>query len=364
MSRPAKSRSLVGSSSRSRFPPCLSVRSARFRAASTNCGSFNVTSACNWRLAADSGFDPNHIFIHKDDAFLATLDRPFPIANRIRHGDSFHEIEERTGDGPKGLIDALGKAEPVFEFEFECDGEKGRMASKIPPNEMAHLAYGSIEGSIWLPGVLKVAPWPVLGMAHYEWYVPVNEKQHRYFIAWSKPTTDAAEQAAFREEVLSKWKPLGFDEFNATDLVANLGVEQGMEGLPYRSAENLYEGDGYTLVCSGQATHGIVPVLTRLSFDPATDTVPIANFAGVPAVLHEMRPVRGTHAHSWVMSFDDEQEAFDLYADAMPDNSTLLVDTYDTLEGARRAGDEDDHPAVKVVAQRLAGDPRLAPFAR
>ncbi|UPY39263.1 tripartite tricarboxylate transporter substrate binding protein [Sediminicoccus sp. KRV36] len=43
--------------------------------------------------------------------------------------------------------------------------------------------------------------------------------------------------------------------------------------------------DGYTLVCSGQATHGIVPVLTRLSFDPATDTTPIANFAGVPAVL-------------------------------------------------------------------------------
>jgi len=48
-------------------------------------------------------------------------------------------------------------------------------------------------------------------------------------------------------------------------------------------------------------------------------------------------PVRGTHAHSWVMSFDDEQEAFDLYAEAMPDNSTLLVDTYDTLRGVDRA---------------------------
>ncbi len=48
-------------------------------------------------------------------------------------------------------------------------------------------------------------------------------------------------------------------------------------------------------------------------------------------------PVRGTHAHSWVMSFDDEQEAFDRYADAMPDNSTLLVDTYDTLKGVDRA---------------------------
>jgi nicotinate phosphoribosyltransferase len=48
-------------------------------------------------------------------------------------------------------------------------------------------------------------------------------------------------------------------------------------------------------------------------------------------------PVRGTHAHSWVMSFDDEQEAFDRYAEAMPDNSTLLVDTYDTLTGVGRA---------------------------
>jgi nicotinate phosphoribosyltransferase len=37
------------------------------------------------------------------------------------------------------------------------------------------------------------------------------------------------------------------------------------------------------------------------------------------------------------MSFDDEQEAFDHYADAMPDNSTLLVDTYDTLHGGDRA---------------------------
>jgi nicotinate phosphoribosyltransferase len=37
------------------------------------------------------------------------------------------------------------------------------------------------------------------------------------------------------------------------------------------------------------------------------------------------------------MSFDDEQEAFDRYAEAMPDNSTLLVDTYDTLKGVDRA---------------------------
>lgn len=48
-------------------------------------------------------------------------------------------------------------------------------------------------------------------------------------------------------------------------------------------------------------------------------------------------PVRGTHGHSWVMSFDSEKEAFDSYAEAMPDNCILLVDTYDTVRGIERA---------------------------
>ncbi len=48
-------------------------------------------------------------------------------------------------------------------------------------------------------------------------------------------------------------------------------------------------------------------------------------------------PVAGTHAHSWVMSFDGEEEAFEAYAQAMPNNCVFLVDTYDTLEGVRAA---------------------------
>lgn len=48
-------------------------------------------------------------------------------------------------------------------------------------------------------------------------------------------------------------------------------------------------------------------------------------------------PVRGTHAHSWVMSFDTELESFREYARAMPNNCVFLVDTYDTLDGVRHA---------------------------
>lgn len=48
-------------------------------------------------------------------------------------------------------------------------------------------------------------------------------------------------------------------------------------------------------------------------------------------------PVKGTHGHSWIMSFDDELEAFEAYANAMPNNCVFLVDTFDTLKGIKKA---------------------------
>jgi nicotinate phosphoribosyltransferase len=61
----------------------------------------------------------------------------------------------------------------------------------------------------------------------------------------------------------------------------------------------------------------------------ATSNVLAGKFFGIP--------VKGTHAHSWVMSFDSELEAFDAYARAMPNNCIFLVDTYDTIQGVRNA---------------------------
>ena len=48
-------------------------------------------------------------------------------------------------------------------------------------------------------------------------------------------------------------------------------------------------------------------------------------------------PVSGTHAHSWVMSFPSELEAFRAYARVMPKNCVLLVDTYDVAQGVENA---------------------------
>jgi nicotinate phosphoribosyltransferase len=61
-------------------------------------------------------------------------------------------------------------------------------------------------------------------------------------------------------------------------------------------------------------------------------------------------PVSGTQAHSWVMAFDSEIEAFRAYAAAFPAACTLLVDTYDTL----RSGVPH---AIQVAREmRAAGD--------
>jgi nicotinate phosphoribosyltransferase len=71
-------------------------------------------------------------------------------------------------------------------------------------------------------------------------------------------------------------------------------------------------------------------------------------------------PVKGTHAHSWVMCFSDELEAFQEYARVMPNNCVFLVDTYDTLQGVRHAvivGQELRQAGHEMIGIRLdSGD--------
>jgi nicotinate phosphoribosyltransferase len=66
----------------------------------------------------------------------------------------------------------------------------------------------------------------------------------------------------------------------------------------------------------------------------------IAGFSGTSTVRAGMLygiPVSGTMAHSFVVSFEREEEAFRAFADTFPENTVLLIDTYDTLSGARKA---------------------------
>ncbi len=72
--------------------------------------------------------------------------------------------------------------------------------------------------------------------------------------------------------------------------------------------------------------------------------------SNVAAALRYGLAPMGTMAHSYVMSFEREEDAFRAFMQDFPDNAVILVDTYDTIEGVRRA-----IAAARSTGVRLAG---------
>ena len=66
-------------------------------------------------------------------------------------------------------------------------------------------------------------------------------------------------------------------------------------------------------------------------------------------------PLSGTMAHSWVMLFDDEFEAFKAYAESYPDKCLLLVDTYDVLKSGIPNAIRCAHEVLEPMGKRLLG---------
>ncbi len=71
-------------------------------------------------------------------------------------------------------------------------------------------------------------------------------------------------------------------------------------------------------------------------------------------------PVSGTMAHSWIMSYSSEEEAFRKFAEIYPDNAILLIDTYDTLgsgiEAAIKIGLEQKEKGKRIGVRIDSGD--------
>jgi len=80
----------------------------------------------------------------------------------------------------------------------------------------------------------------------------------------------------------------------------------------------------------------------------------LAGFAATSNVLAGQRlgiPLAGTMAHSFIQSFEHEIEAMNAYAEIFPENTILLIDTYDTVEGAKKA--------VKIARRMAVSGKRL-----
>ena len=92
----------------------------------------------------------------------------------------------------------------------------------------------------------------------------------------------------------------------------------------------------------------------------------IGGCAGTSNLLAGQRygiPASGTQAHSWIMFFKNEREAFQNYARALPNNCVFLVDTYNSLDGIRRAIDVAKQlrkDRYEIIGLRLDSGDRVA----
>ncbi len=66
-------------------------------------------------------------------------------------------------------------------------------------------------------------------------------------------------------------------------------------------------------------------------------------------------PISGTMAHSWVMSFENEYQAFRAYAESYPDSTVLLVDTYDVLKSGVPNAIRTAREVLAPLGKRLKG---------
>ena len=123
-------------------------------------------------------------------------------------------------------------------------------------------------------------------------------------------------------------------------------------------------GDGDSIIdFSPRRDHGLD---AAMKVARATAIAGLGGTSNVAAAMrYGLRPV-GTMAHSYVLSFESEQEAFEQFMRENPDNAVLLVDTYDTIEGVRRSIAASERTGIRLAGVRLdSGDlPTLAREAR
>ncbi|MBT7951952.1 MAG: Rieske 2Fe-2S domain-containing protein [Gammaproteobacteria bacterium] len=187
----------------------------------------------NWRIGCENGFDSTHVFIHKDSILVEGNDITLPLGFVPTSRDTFKVVDGPTG--PKGVYDLLAEhCIPIFEGKIEGETVlQGHMGSN-------RVAY---DISIWLPGVLRVDPWPDPSLTQFEWYVPIDESRHFYIQTLGRSINVPEDEAIFDEEFENKWKDLALAGFNDDDIWAREAQQEFYKHDEAWYKEQLFEPD-------------------------------------------------------------------------------------------------------------------------
>jgi carbazole 1,9a-dioxygenase terminal dioxygenase component len=183
----------------------------------THCLGIRRTVASNWRLGVENGFDTTHIFMHRDSPLVTGNNIALPYGFVPAGRDAMRVHDEGW---PKGVVDNLAENyRPVFEarlggelvLNYALSGDEKRVAAQV---------------SDWLPGVLKVDPFPDPSLIQYEFYVPIGSGDHEYFQVLQRKVASADDVAGFEVEFADRWRDLALHGFNDDDVWAREAQEE------------------------------------------------------------------------------------------------------------------------------------------
>ena len=191
----------------------------------------------NWRMGAENGFDSTHVFLHKDSQMMPGNETVVPLGFSPNRGEENKMITlVKSDEGPTGVFDNLSAhSRPIFE-------------GTIQGEPVVHSVMGgdkriALQISIWLPGALKVDPFPDPSLIQFEWYVPRDETSHWYFRTLGKRVENPVEEAAYEKEFHEHWKPLSLHGFNDDDIWAREAMQTFYEDDWGWVNEQLFEAD-------------------------------------------------------------------------------------------------------------------------
>ncbi len=265
--------------------------------------------------------------------------------------------------------DALGTATDLYQLTMMAgyaasglDGERATFelfVRKLPPGR-SYLVFAGLEQAVAALLDLRFSPeqvkalrsWPVFAGIDPSWFDSLLDFRFRGDI-WAMPEGTVA----FAGEPLVRVEAsLSQGQLAETLLISLLGYPTSVAS---KAARIVAAAEGRAVVDLGtRRGHG-----PQAGFLNARSSY-LAGFAGTSHVESSIRlgiPCFGTMAHSWVQAFGDEEQAFSTFARLYPDASTLLVDTYDTDEGVRRAARvEPPVRAIRIDSGDLAAAARSA----
>ena len=179
----------------------------------------------NWRSGPEGGIDEIHRYLHRDSTLLLNVKAALPLGHL---GVTAQCEKVEAPDGPKGIVDHFN-AEKMY-FDVDIDGVPGAV-SGIRFADTGHKRKRTVSASCWLPGALRVEGFPEDDTTLYEFYIPINETQHRCFMTMGRRCETEDDALQFRSRFMTRWRPYAIRNFLMQDVAAR------------ESTQNFYKHD-------------------------------------------------------------------------------------------------------------------------